>query len=300
MRAYLSSTFADLVDHRERAARALRSLKIEVITMEDYVASDERPVDLCLADVESVDLYVGLFAFRYGYIPKTQNPESRSITELEYRRAVDRGIPRLIFLVPEDAQWEMPFIDAMAEGGDRGERIRKLRATLASERLLSTFTTPDELAAVVTSSASRWLLSRQIERANREQSDPASGATSSAAELRSTPVARSRGREPGVRPRRRIVGHVERPDLDDGVEGGVLQRAQGTGSPRDLGPNDRRPPVPCDRDHARRGPQPIAPDPGPGPRPHGWSGGYQCRSGSPDRCAGVGVHARGWSRSGAR
>jgi hypothetical protein len=48
LKAYLSSTFKDLVDHRDRAYRALRSLNFDVIAMEDYVAADERPVDRCL------------------------------------------------------------------------------------------------------------------------------------------------------------------------------------------------------------------------------------------------------------
>jgi hypothetical protein len=40
------------------------------------------------ADVAGVDLYVGLFAFRYGHVPDTDNPDRRSITELEYRQGV--------------------------------------------------------------------------------------------------------------------------------------------------------------------------------------------------------------------
>jgi hypothetical protein len=41
----------------------------EVVAMENYVATDQRPVDKCLADVVKSDIYIGIFAFRYGYVP---------------------------------------------------------------------------------------------------------------------------------------------------------------------------------------------------------------------------------------
>src|SRR3712207_6259684 len=59
MKAYLSSTFSDLLVFRARASHELRALNVQVDAMEDYVAADERPVDRCLKDVESADLYVG-------------------------------------------------------------------------------------------------------------------------------------------------------------------------------------------------------------------------------------------------
>jgi hypothetical protein len=63
--------------------------------LEDYVAADQGPLERCLADVAACDLYVGIFAHRYGYIPDRGNPDGRSITELEYRHAQALDIPRL-------------------------------------------------------------------------------------------------------------------------------------------------------------------------------------------------------------
>ena len=41
-RIYLSATYSDLQEHREKAYRALRQLDHDAIAMEDYVASDQR------------------------------------------------------------------------------------------------------------------------------------------------------------------------------------------------------------------------------------------------------------------
>jgi hypothetical protein len=113
---YISSTYSDLVEHRQQVYDVLRKLRYDVIAMEDYVATDKRPLDKCLADVVSCDVYVGIFAWRYGYIPPGQE---RSITELEYRQAGESGLKRLIFLLDEDAPWPR----SKMESGTGGEMI---------------------------------------------------------------------------------------------------------------------------------------------------------------------------------
>ena len=99
---YISSTYSDLVEHRRQVYDVLRKMRYDVVAMEDYAATDERPLDKCLADVAASQLYVGIFAWRYGYIPPGQ---ARAVTELEYRRAGEAGLERLIFLLAEDAPW---------------------------------------------------------------------------------------------------------------------------------------------------------------------------------------------------
>jgi Domain of unknown function (DUF4062) len=143
---YLSSTYADLRACRERAYQTLRSMRHDVVGMEDYVAAEQRPLARCLRDVAASDLYVGIFAWRYGYKPPG---ETRSITELEYREAGERGIPRLIFLLHPDAGWPASEMDAVTGDGDSGARIRALRDDLMREHVVSFFRTSDELGTLV-------------------------------------------------------------------------------------------------------------------------------------------------------
>lgn len=144
-RIYISSTYSDLAAARESVYRALRRAGHEAIAMEDYVAADQRPLERCLADVASCDAYVGIFAWRYGYVPPG---ESRSITELEFREARRQGIPTLLFLLHEDAPWPRSAIDRDEEP------IERLREELSRDFLVSFFHTPDELSALVMASLS--------------------------------------------------------------------------------------------------------------------------------------------------
>ena len=73
---------------------------------ESYKASETSLIETCPDDVASCGTrYVLIVGLRYGYQPKAevQNPLSLSITELEYQRAVDKNIPRLVFIKTENS-----------------------------------------------------------------------------------------------------------------------------------------------------------------------------------------------------
>src|SRR5215475_3540567 len=129
---YISSTYEDLKPHRESVYRGLSKMRYRVTAMEDYVARDGRMVDAVMKDVASCDIYVGIFAWRYGYVPPQDNPDGRSITELEYREAGRQKKPRLIFLLDKDAAWSPKFMDA-GQQDDGGARIKRLREELSQQ-----------------------------------------------------------------------------------------------------------------------------------------------------------------------
>ena len=166
---YISSTYSDLVEHRQQVYDILRKMRYDVLAMEDYVATDERPLDKCLADVASCDIYIGIFAWRYGYIPPGQE---QSITELEYRQAGESGLERLIFLLHEDAPWPRRKM----ERGVGGEKIEALRDELTAAHVVQLFKSPEELAGQVAVSVAEWAkmqLDADMDalRARRDQAD---------------------------------------------------------------------------------------------------------------------------------
>ncbi|MFZ2405359.1 MAG: DUF4062 domain-containing protein [Methylobacter sp.] len=120
MRVFVSSSFQDLQDYRLAAIRVLRQLGHEVVAMEDLVAASEVPLKQMLDKVERCELYVGLFAWRYGFVPKKEvepgddplDPKvhdatygSTSITHYEYLHAKAKNIDRLAFLLDERVPW---------------------------------------------------------------------------------------------------------------------------------------------------------------------------------------------------
>ena len=93
----ISSTARDLPEHREQVRLACERAGFEPREMMEHLtAEDENPVDTSLQMVDQADVYLGIFAYRYGSIPDGQD---LSITEMEYNRAVKRGKPRLIFFI---------------------------------------------------------------------------------------------------------------------------------------------------------------------------------------------------------
>jgi formylglycine-generating enzyme required for sulfatase activity len=151
---YLSSTYEDLKEYRKVVFDDLRKAGYKVIAMEEYVATDKRPVDKCLLDVARSDIYVGLFAFCYGYVPRPEhgNPDGLSITELEFRHAEKLQKPCLTFTVSEDAPWPPKFIDGL-----KGERINQLREYLLTEKTASFFSSPHQLASLVQAAVTKYL-----------------------------------------------------------------------------------------------------------------------------------------------
>ena len=152
MRIYVSSTSEDLKMFRHEVIAAIRHLDegrgvYLVKAMEDYSSQDALPVDKCRQDVASCHVYIGLFAWRYGFIP---DGFDLSITELEYREALGRGLTVLPFVLADDVPWLPKFID----DGPKKEKLKRLRDELMKSRLCSFFTAAEGLARhVVTSIA---------------------------------------------------------------------------------------------------------------------------------------------------
>jgi len=163
LRVYLSSTYEDLKDHRAAVFAALERAGLDVARMEAYTAADERPLDHCLRDVAQSDLYVGLFAWRYGYEPPVShgNPEAKSITVLEYRQAERGNLRKLLFFAHADTKgsWPDRFKDEATGDGARGEKISRLLGQLGTEKSASFFRTPEELAILVLAAIMRTGLS---------------------------------------------------------------------------------------------------------------------------------------------
>ncbi|MBK6871314.1 MAG: DUF4062 domain-containing protein [Kineosporiaceae bacterium] len=176
MRIFVSSTSRDLAEYRAAAIRGLRRLGHTVVAMEDFTAAPAYPLSRVVELVRASDAYVVIVAWRYGFPPVTEDvadlpvvPAGRagiSITEWEYLAAKeDPDRPILPFLLAETAPWQPQDIDGFDDhhGADTTiDQVRTFRATLAREHIVSFFSRPDELEALVTAAVTSARLARGV------------------------------------------------------------------------------------------------------------------------------------------
>lgn len=145
----ISSTARDLPDHRDAIKEACLRQGMFPSMMEHLPASDSDAIATSLRMVDEADLYLGVFAYRYGYIPRGS---SISITEMEYNRAVERGIPRLLFLIDRSH----PILFSDVEQGEGATKLQTLKNRLEEERVVNYFTSPLDLQSKVINSLSQY------------------------------------------------------------------------------------------------------------------------------------------------
>ena len=145
----ISSTARDLPDERAQATNAILRLGMSPKIMEAMAAMDADAIAASMALVDKADVFVGIFAHRYGEVP---DGHDKSITEMEYDRAVERGIPRLIFLMDED----VPVLPKDVDKGESAAKLQALKERLKKERVVGFFNSPEDLRGQVLHALVEW------------------------------------------------------------------------------------------------------------------------------------------------
>ncbi len=103
---FVSSTREDLKEYRKAVRDAILAAGLQPVMMEDFAASGNLALPVCLEKVAPCEVVVVLVAQRYGWVPEDQPAGGeRSITWLECDSAATRGKEILAFLVAPDAEW---------------------------------------------------------------------------------------------------------------------------------------------------------------------------------------------------
>jgi formylglycine-generating enzyme required for sulfatase activity len=147
-RAFVSSTYIDLKDHRAHVIRELRRSGFSVDPMEDWTADTDEPKFFSQKRVHGCDLCILLVALRRGHVPKG---ETKSITQLEYEAAKAAGIDILVYMLDEDAAWPRKFDEL-----DKDPEIRKWRQELKEYRGIGSFAL-DPKSIEIAPALTRWM-----------------------------------------------------------------------------------------------------------------------------------------------
>ncbi len=145
----ISSTARDLPDHRKEVLDACARQGMFPLMMEHLPALDADAIAASLKMVAEAEIYLGIFAHRYGYVPAGHD---LSITEMEYNRAVERGIPRLIFIMRDD----YAVLPGEVEKGAGALKLETLKTRLKQEQVVAFFGAPADLRAHVIDALSRY------------------------------------------------------------------------------------------------------------------------------------------------
>ena len=98
-RVFISSTYLDNRRRRQVVEEAVIGAGMVPVGMEHFTASARPTVEDCETQVAGCDVYLGIVAHRYGWIPEGRD---LSITELEYDAAARAGRDRLMFEIEDD------------------------------------------------------------------------------------------------------------------------------------------------------------------------------------------------------
>jgi hypothetical protein len=141
--AMISSTSIDLPEHRREVEKACLRQGIFPVAMENLPARDADAIRVSIEMVDKADIYIGIFAWRYGHKPEGHDI---SITEMEFNRAVERGIPILVFVIHK----EHPLTIEMVETDkDAQRKLAELKERASTGRGRREFKSPEDLRAEV-------------------------------------------------------------------------------------------------------------------------------------------------------
>ena len=126
------------------AAAAVTRAGDAVADMAYFTAREDQPSAYCREAVRGCDVYVGLIGLRYGS-PVRDQPDL-SYTELEFHAATEAGLPRLVFLLDQDADLGIPPTRVFDQEEDRWGRQRAFRDRLREAGVtVRTIASPDQL-----------------------------------------------------------------------------------------------------------------------------------------------------------
>jgi tetratricopeptide (TPR) repeat protein len=165
LRVFLSSTFVDLQVHRAAVRDIVGRLGQFTLAMEQFGAREGDAHTVSTDLVAGCGVYLGVVAWRYGYVPAGQE---RSVTHLEYEEAGRLGIPRLVFLAaPETQAADGPadLFPAAARDPEHLDQLLAFRSEIERAQVVDYFTTPDDLAKKVAAALHQYLQAHPTEAA---------------------------------------------------------------------------------------------------------------------------------------
>jgi hypothetical protein len=116
--------------------------------MEVFGSDESKPVDFCLEQVRKSDIFIGVYAERYGSIDSNSG---KSLTELEYLEAqkmLREGTLRalLVYIVDPKTSWQLDLVE---RNPSRMAQLLALKEKILSEHTVSFFRRSEDLPYLI-------------------------------------------------------------------------------------------------------------------------------------------------------
>lgn len=147
-KVFIGSTGLDLEAYREAARDECLRMGFQPEMMEYWEAMDAGATEASLNKLKGCDLYIGIFAHRYGYCE--DGYEGKSVTEMEYEAAPEVPMERLCFLVDAHFPWPTDMIEF-----DKKPQMDAFKAKVRM-RVDNFFGEVNDFRAKLTASLSAW------------------------------------------------------------------------------------------------------------------------------------------------
>ncbi len=192
----VSSTFTDLAAHRRAVIEALKHQGLVDVAMEnDGARVDADVIDSSLAFVRDGAAYIGVISHKYGQTPfcPKRNPNSLSITELEFNEALRLDRPILLFIMGEEYRVTKRDVEKDPEKERKldafRERAKQMHEGSEIERVFEIFNSLDEfkLASLNAVAKLRQFLDEQSHLEDTPKVEPAEAPTGAGDAIASRP-----------------------------------------------------------------------------------------------------------------
>ncbi len=150
---FISSTYDDLVEERQKVCDAVLTLYQIPIGMEMFSAADEEQWEIIKSHIDDTDFYVLIIGNRYGCVIEDGPDAGISYTEKEYNYAVSKGVPVLAYLIDENVPVKPSFVEK-----ENVDKLIAFKEKVRQGREVVWWKSPDELATKVSQSLCKQIL----------------------------------------------------------------------------------------------------------------------------------------------
>ena len=165
---FISSSFLDNEERRKLVEDAILRAGMRPVGMERFTASADPTVEECQRQARECNVYLGIIAHRYGWIP---DGVDISITELEYDAAKEAQRPRLMFEIASSVSFTKADLDQEGDCWDKQKKLDAFKVKYRLDQMPAPFV-ESKLSGMVVQALHDWLKQQQGGKTSLEAPKP--------------------------------------------------------------------------------------------------------------------------------